>query len=170
MGVPGFFAWLLKQNKHNNIIINQTKQIDCLYLDANCLFHPKCFDILKLYPGETNVDTLEKLMIKRIIAYIDYLIRFTNPTTLIYIAVDGVAPLAKINQQRKRRYKSIIDNKMRSDLQAKHNIKGNNSWSNIVITPGTEFMKKLDAELEKLSKLNNKSNNLDNKSSNLDNK
>lgn len=155
MGVPGFFAWLLKQNRHNNIILNQIKQIDCLYLDANCLFHPKCFDILKLYPNETNVDKLEKLMIKRIISYIKYLINFTNPTTLIYIAVDGVAPLAKINQQRKRRYKSIVDNQIRFDLQKKHNMNVNNSWSNIVITPGTDFMKKLDIELEKLTNNSN---------------
>lgn len=147
MGVPGFFAWLLKQNKHNNIILYKTSQIDCLYLDANCLFHPKCFDILKLYPDITDNDKLEKLMIKRIIEYIEYLIGFTNPTTLIYIAVDGVAPLAKINQQRKRRYKSVIDNKIKSELQEKYNIKSNNSWSNIVITPGTEFMKKLDKKL-----------------------
>lgn len=156
MGVPGFFAWLLKQNRHNNIIKNQIKQIDCLYLDSNCLFHPKCFDILKLYPNETNIDKLEKIMIKRIINYINYIIGFTNPTQCIYIAVDGVAPFAKINQQRKRRYKSVLDNKMKIELQNKYKITANNSWSNIVITPGTDFMKKLDAELEKLKKSNPK--------------
>ena len=51
MGVPGFFAWLLKY-KSNSIILDKLDfNIDCLYIDANCLFHPKCFEILKLYPN-----------------------------------------------------------------------------------------------------------------------
>jgi 5'-3' exonuclease len=110
MGVPGFFAWLLKNNTHNNIILHSLHNINALYFDANCLFHPKCFDILKLHSQETDIVRLEDLMIKRIIKYIDYIINFVKPSDLIYIAVDGVAPVAKINQQRKRRYKSVIDN------------------------------------------------------------
>jgi len=144
MGVPGFFAWLLKNNIHNNIVLNKLNNIDNLYFDANCLFHPKCFDILKLYQDEKNIEKLEKLMMERIIKYIDYIIKYVNPTELIYIAVDGVAPVAKINQQRKRRYKSVIDNKFNKELNEKYNILKNDVWSNIVITPGTDFMIKLD--------------------------
>ena len=149
MGVPGFFAWLLKNNTHNNIILHNLDNINCLYFDANCLFHPKCFDILKLHSQITDINKLENLMIERIIKYIQYIINFTNPTDLIYIAVDGVAPIAKINQQRKRRYKSIIDNKFMQELNKKYNKNKNDSWSNIVITPGTDFMIKLDIALTK---------------------
>jgi 5'-3' exonuclease len=149
MGVPGFFAWLLKNNVHNNIIINNLNNIDCLYFDANCLFHPKCFDILKLHSNITDVDKLEKLMIERIIKYITFIIDFVKPSELIYIAVDGVAPVAKINQQRKRRYKSVLDNEYMKKLNKKYNKNKNDSWSNIVITPGTNFMIKLDRELIK---------------------
>ena len=149
MGVPGFFAWLLKHNVHNNIILNKLENINCLYFDANCLFHPKCFDILKLHTNITDVNKLENLMIERIIKYIEYIIKFTNPSNLIYIAVDGVAPVAKINQQRKRRYKSIIDANFIKELNKKYNKEKNDIWSNIVITPGTDFMIKLDNALNK---------------------
>jgi 5'-3' exonuclease len=147
MGVPGFFAWLLKNNTHNNIILNSLQNVNSLYFDANCLFHPKCFDILKLHSQITDITKLEDLMIKRIIKYIDFIIKYTNPTDLIYIAVDGVAPVAKINQQRKRRYKSVIDNQFLIELDKKYSKNKNNIWSNIVITPGTDFMIKLDNSL-----------------------
>jgi 5'-3' exonuclease len=158
MGVPGFFVWLL-EHSNNDILINDIENlhnIDNLYFDANCLFHPKCFDILKLHENITDNEVLESLMIERIIKYIDWIIKYVNPLNLIYIGVDGVAPLAKINQQRKRRYKSVIDNEYYTYLNNKYNIKKNTSWSNIVITPGTLFMKKLDLELQKYSKLNKK--------------
>lgn len=147
MGVPGFFAWLLKY-KSNSIILDKLDiNIDCLYIDANCLFHPKCFEILKLYPNEKNTNKLESLMIKNILDYIDFIIKITKPSTLIYIAVDGVAPIAKIDQQRKRRYKSYYDNRFRNNLMDKYKIPHNDSWSNVVITPGTQFMDKLHMKL-----------------------
>ena len=135
MGVPGFFVWLMKNNVHNNIILNKLNNINNLYFDANCLFHPKCFDILKLYSQITDVNKLEELMIDRIIKYINYIITFVNPSDNIYIAVDGVAPIAKINQQRKRRYKSVIDKEYNEMLNEKYKKGKNTSWSNIVITP-----------------------------------
>ncbi len=156
MGVPGFFVWLMKNNIHNNIIQKTLQNIDNLYFDANCLFHPKCFEILKLYSDITDTDKLEKLMIDRIIKYISYIINFVNPNKLIYIAVDGVAPIAKINQQRKRRYKSVIDKEYNDYLNKKYNVQKNTSWSNIVITPGTDFMIRLDHELQKFAANNKK--------------
>ena len=151
MGVPGFFAWLLKEN--GDIIVNNLQHINTLYIDANC---PQCFIVLKYMINEHDVNKLEKIMIKRIINYITFLINYVNPSDLIYIAVDGVAPVAKINQQRKRRYKSVNDNQIKYDLMKKYNIPYNDSWSNIVITPGTIFMEKLHVELLKYSSSNNK--------------
>ncbi len=154
MGVPGFFVWLMKHNVNDNIILKKLENIHNLYFDANCLFHPKCFDILKLYSNITDTTKLEELMIKRILKYIQYIIDFVNPSELIYIAVDGVAPVAKINQQRKRRYKSVIDNEYTEKMNKKYNIQKNTSWSNIVITPGTEFMKKLHLAIETYFNIN----------------
>lgn len=157
MGVPGFFAWLLRHNVKKNIVLKELpNKASGLYIDANCLFHPQCFKVLHFYPNEINVKKLETMMIKRIINYINYLIDYVNPADVIYIAVDGVAPVAKINQQRKRRYKSIIDNEIKYNIYDKYKKQCNRNWSNIVITPGTEFMIKLDVQLSKFSKTNNK--------------
>ena len=95
-------------------------------------------------------------MIKRIIKYIQYIIDFVKPSNKIFIAVDGVAPIAKINQQRKRRYKSVIDKEYQDNLNKKYKIHKNNVWSNIVITPGTKFMIKLDNALQNYCKSNTK--------------
>ena len=145
MGVPAFFRKLIKKYK----IVRNTpnKPIHALYIDANCLFHPQCFKILELHKDDINQASLFKKMASRIIAYIDYLIKVCNPSDLVYISVDGVAPLAKINQQRMRRFGYA--NNYRHDVYRKHNIKFNDSWSNIVITPGTQFMYDLHLYLQK---------------------
>ena len=146
MGVPGFFSWLLKQHKTNNIILNSldsSVRVDILYIDANCLFHPQCFKILKYFPDWTNEDNLHKKMITRILNYIDYLVGYVDPKKELVISVDGVAPMAKMNQQRLRRYRTIDDIIVRENLKRKYDKPVSNRWSNTVITPGTEFMELL---------------------------
>lgn len=150
MGVPGFFSWLLKCYKNKTLILNNINVCpDILYIDANCLFHPQCYKILENDINEHHIDILENKMVIRIIKYIDYLIDYVNPTNMVYVAVDGVAPLAKINQQRKRRYRTIDDFNIKDKIKEKYKIKYNNSWNNTVITPGTNFMEFLHIELYK---------------------
>jgi 5'-3' exonuclease len=143
MGVPGFFSWLLRNYKKNTIITDKiTKDIDTLYIDANCLFHPQCFQTLDTLEEWSSVSRLETKMINRILKYINYLIEYTK-TKHVYIAVDGVAPMAKMSQQRKRRYKSNDELNDRDKIKEKNNKPIKKRWSNSVITPGTEFMEKL---------------------------
>jgi 5'-3' exonuclease len=149
MGVPGFFAWLLRNYRDSNIILTKLEdkqKVDILYFDANCLFHPQCHKVLDFYKEERNINVLESNMIKRILNYLDYIIELVNPKE-VFISVDGVAPMAKIIQQRKRRYRAIDDNKMKDKIKKKYKIKFNNRWNNTVITPGTEFMETLHQEL-----------------------
>lgn len=148
MGVPGFFAWLLKNYRNNNIITaNITKDIDWLYLDSNCLFHPQCYKILNFYTELKNLEKLENKMIKRILNYIDYLIGIANPKKGVFISVDGVAPMAKMSQQRKRRQKAIQDNAIRDDIKKKYGKSSSTIWNNTTITPGTAFMEKLHLKI-----------------------
>ena len=149
MGVPGFFAWLLKNYKKSGIIIPKILQdVDNLYIDANCLFHPQCNKVLSYYGNKLSVDKLENKMIKRILNYLDYLITYVNPKKKVFVAVDGVAPMAKMNQQRKRRYKSVYDNKIKDDVKNKYGKEIITIWNNSSnITPGTKFMEKLHLQL-----------------------
>ena len=158
MGVPGFFLWLIKNYKNKNIIIQKEKledniilkkinNIDYLLLDTNCLIHPQCAKIIKEYYDINDDNLLEEKMIESIQKYIRYLIEYINPIKGVYIAIDGVAPLAKIKQQRLRRFKSIADKNLWDNIKKKHNKEVVNTWNTNAITPGTLFMEKLHNKL-----------------------
>jgi 5'-3' exoribonuclease 2 len=88
--------------------------------------------------------------------YINTLVDIVNPRKLIYMAIDGVAPRAKMNQQRGRRFRSaqeIYSTKDKKKKLAKvwendgfivpEEVVEATAWDHNVITPGTVFMKKL---------------------------
>jgi 5'-3' exonuclease len=79
------------------------------------------------------------LIIKKIDLYID----FIKPSSTLYIAFDGVAPFAKMEQQRTRRYKSLFltNNTFQDNKNKKF------SWNTSAITPGTSFMNKLSKQV-----------------------
>lgn len=160
MGVPGFFVWV-SRNSRNTIVRNciaKTDQKIVLYIDCNCCIHPECFNTLNYYNKLGKKLCAEKLtqyMFDRIKLYIDYLITISNANE-VFIAIDGVAPMAKINQQRKRRFKSAWEKEIRNEIGKKHNKEEPcNIWDNTCITPGTEFMEKLHLELERYIKTKN---------------
>jgi 5'-3' exonuclease len=142
MGVPGFVTWLRGYCKDAMILTSLPKGARVLYIDGNCLIHPKCFEVLEFCKDIVDIGTLETIMFKRICKFIDFLIDYVSPEEC-YFAVDGVAPVAKINQQRKRRFRAIDDAIMRDDLKIKHKLNASTKWSNTVITPGTDFMERL---------------------------
>jgi len=159
MGVPGFFSWLWKKYKKDNFVfsknsinnkpdinkelIKKINSIDYLLIDANCLIHPMCFKILAENPEFTNQHSLENKMIEQVLQYIDTLINYVDPKKGIYLAIDGVAPVAKIKQQRYRRFKSVHDKVFFDSIKEKHNKPISKFWNNSAITPGTDFMERL---------------------------
>ena len=146
MGVPGFFKWLLVKYRNRDFIKNKYEinhELDSLLIDTNCLLHPQCFKILNDNPHSNDHDKLEDKMIKQCIKYLDEVINFINPTKEVYIAIDGVAPVAKMKQQRQRRYKSVNDKILFDNIKKKHDKEITTYWNNSAITPGTKFMKKL---------------------------
>lgn len=150
MGLPFFFKQLLEYYGENKLILMKLNcPADLLYIDANCLFHPQCFKILELCKDTTDIHKLENYMFQRIINYIEFLISYVKPNKEVYICVDGVAPVAKISQQRKRRFRSIDDIYVKDNIKDKFNVKHNDLWNNSSITPGTKFMEDLHQYLIK---------------------
>lgn len=154
MGIPGFVAYLYKNHKNKNFIFKQLLKknldgkidsIQHLLIDANCLIHPQARLVCQNNPNlvESNLDLLEKKIVKQVINYIETLINETKPTGSIYIAVDGVAPMAKIKHQRLRRFKSVYDRKVNESIAKNHNKVLPKEWNTSAITPGTIFMDKL---------------------------
>ena len=152
MGVPGFFIWLIKNSDKNNkfIINNLDKICDYLLIDTNCLIHPVCNKIRleNLDLINTDNDLLEDKMIDAIILYINKLIDYVKPNLGIYIAIDGVPPVAKMKQQRHRRYKTIADNILFDNIRKKYNREIIPYWNTSAISPGTIFMDKLHKKIE----------------------
>ncbi|VDP29295.1 unnamed protein product [Soboliphyme baturini] len=170
MGVPAFFRWLSR--KYPSIVANcveeknkgvdkETVPIDCtqpnpngiefdnLYLDMNGIIHPCC------HPEDKPAPTNEDEMMIAIFEYIDRLFSIIRPRRLLYMAIDGVAPKAKMNQQRSRRFRAAKESqdkteaiaKIRAQLEARGiplppEKKGEHFDSNC-ITPGTPFMSRL---------------------------
>lgn len=78
------------------------------------------------------------------------MVRNVAPSKTVYIAVDGVAPFAKMKQQRMRRFKSALTAEQEARLKAEaQNIAyvPVPRWDTNAITPGTPYMASLTTAL-----------------------
>ena len=102
MGVPSLFAYIVKN--YPNIIKRYNKSclnVDNLYLDCNSII----YDTYAKMKSDVLTDSISISIIKNVIAKIEYYIQTIEPNQHVIIAFDGVAPVAKLEQQRGRRYK-----------------------------------------------------------------
>jgi len=148
MGIPSYFSYIVKN--YSNIIkkisyfYDVNNSIQHLYLDSNSIVYDAVSNIK--YEDITD-DEYEDRIIEFIIDKILYYMNKINPLKTMYITFDGVAPFAKMNQQRTRRYKNLFINKL-NNIEKK--------WNTANITPGTLFMKKLTSRINKqVDKWNN---------------
>jgi len=178
MGVPALFRWLSK--KYPKIISpvieelpeeidngdgTKTKmpidgrtpnpngeEMDNLYLDMNGIVHP-CS-----HPEDRPPPASEEEMMIAVFEYTDRVVNMVRPRKLLMIAVDGVAPRAKMNQQRSRRFRSAQEaaekdaaaDEYHAMMKAKgafeegengaEGEKPKKTWDSNSITPGTPFM------------------------------
>lgn len=161
MGIPWYFYNIYtKYNTENDLTISEEDisklDISDLFLDYNSMIHPCSQKAIELYELEINdnkrsfnLEDLEEEIIKSCLNYTRYIISMIKPTKL-YIMIDGVAPRAKINQQRERRYKSHFFKGLpliKESNESKDKIKV--VWNSNKITPGTLFMEKLSNSLNK---------------------
>ena len=69
------------------------------------------YSILLVSHYKTEPFPKDTIVFRAIIDEIVKLVKYVNPTKTVFIAIDGVAPTAKIYQQRQRRFKSMIYNR-----------------------------------------------------------
>ena len=155
MGIPSYFAHVLK--KYPRVIkrISELPCINNLYLDCNGMI----YDVVRQMQFSPEKQTeYETELLQRICDSIDACIAIMRPTSSVFIAFDGVAPVAKLNQQRERRYKSWylgeMESQRRRDITAHMKKRANieppkPAWNTSAITPGTKFMNLLHNKLAK---------------------
>ncbi|RHZ49557.1 hypothetical protein Glove_519g79 [Diversispora epigaea] len=148
MGIPKFFRWMSERYPLCSQLIteNRIPEFDNLYLDMNGIIH-NCS-----HPNDIDAHyriSEEKIFID-IFNYIDHLFTKIKPKKIFFMAVDGVAPRAKMNQQRGRRFRTAKDaaEAVRRAQQKGEELPKEAPFDSNCITPGTEFMTKLSLQLK----------------------
>ncbi|XP_026681598.1 5'-3' exoribonuclease 1 isoform X1 [Diaphorina citri] len=153
MGVPKFFRYISERYPCLSEVVReyQIPEFDNLYLDMNGIIH-NCS-----HPNDNDPHfrITEKQIFQDIFHYIEILFRMIQPKKLFFMAIDGVAPRAKMNQQRGRRFRSAKEAEV---LEQKAKEKGERlptekRFDSNCITPGTPFMCRLHQQLRYFVKL-----------------
>ena len=155
MGIKYFFSWLKSEFPQHMTSFKKTEvpkdiRIDTFMIDLNGVFHTSAAKIYKygLYeepksllrkPSQKQSVSNQQVLQQQIQCFEDIcktiteLVEVVKPQKNIVLCIDGVAPLSKQNQQRQRRYRSIVEDKDKP----KSTIPQFDPRS---ITPGTKWM------------------------------
>ncbi|KAK0635196.1 XRN 5'-3' exonuclease N-terminus-domain-containing protein [Bombardia bombarda] len=148
MGVPKFFRWLSERYPAISQLIaeNRIPEFDCLYLDMNGIIH----NCTHKDSDDVQFRLSEEEMFIAIFNYIEHLFGKIKPKKLFFMAIDGVAPRAKMNQQRARRFRTALDNEkaVEKAIAEGKSLPKEEPFDSNCITPGTEFMAKLSQQLK----------------------
>jgi 5'-3' exoribonuclease 2 len=92
-------------------------------------------------------------MMREVFIYTDRVVSMVRPRKLLMMAIDGVAPRAKMNQQRSRRFRSAQEAQQKEEDRQKaiaeweamgkevsDEFRNEVGWDSNAITPGTPFM------------------------------
>jgi 5'-3' exoribonuclease 1 len=132
MGIPSYFSYIIKNHMRILTKFSQsTLSFHNLYLDCNSIIYDSIREIQLKPVLSENYRNISVAVCAKIQQYID----IVRPSNTVYIAFDGVAPFAKMNQQKTRRF--------RSAYLEYHGIVKKSLFNSCLITPGTEFMEYL---------------------------
>ena len=142
MGIPSYYKKLITQLPTLVSPRHPDGAITWLFMDFNCLIY-HCLPRAPAYPCEE----WESQFLDCIVSYARKVIRDVSPTIGVVIAIDGVVPMAKMRQQRLRRFKSVWMGQHPELSEAEST---GPKWDTNAITPGTVFMGKLRIALEQM--------------------
>lgn len=138
MGIPRYFHVITQT--YPGIVKPTIPLNPCtdFFFDYNGAIHNVANDSLKEITIEKDIDTeFDTHLMNNLWTYTTQCIDLIKPTNSVHLCIDGVAPVAKLNQQRKRRFLSTF--------QKKH--QKVSLWDRNAISPGTPFMIRLHAFL-----------------------
>jgi len=153
MGVPKFYRWISERYPQINQLISDgtlLPEVDSLYLDMNGIIHGAS------HPNDADPSahiTIRDMMLG-IFRYIERQVsEIVKPKKVLFMAIDGVAPRAKMNQQRSRRFRAAQERmemieKMNQRRGMEGSLDADTMFDSNCITPGTEFMDVVSTHLQ----------------------
>lgn len=159
MGIPSYYKRLADSIKGLVLPHRSGSDFRCgtLLFDFNCMIYQVIRDPTRRpFPGYTSLSEAVAWEQECCQAIVDYTVNIwkeLGKPKQVFIGIDGVVPMAKIRQQRLRRFKSVwtaeqeLSRGIRNPTEAR--------WDTNAITPGTEFMERLGVRLAQLCKTHN---------------
>jgi 5'-3' exoribonuclease 1 len=169
MGIKHFYSWFRKHETLNKSISTSVpSEVDHLLIDMNGVIHEAAQRVFKYgkYAPQKSGIIIPKRLLKRarkaggstppgpptakpsvkdlyacVKSEVNKLADITQPQKTVFLAIDGVAPMSKQNQQRQRRFRAAKERAEREDKD--------NAFDSTCITAGTEFMWELAQDLLK---------------------
>jgi 5'-3' exoribonuclease 1 len=122
------------------------ESLTCAQLDMNGIIH----NCTHKDSDDATYRISEEQMFIAIFNYIEHLFGKIKPRKLFFMAIDGVAPRAKMNQQRARRFRTALDVEVAREkaIREGKEMPKEEAFDSNSITPGTEFMAKLTKQLK----------------------
>jgi len=155
MGVPYYFKYLTTNIK--DCVVSQINNLPViLYLDFNSIIYEAKNNISVRSKDQDSAKFNKKILIEyaicnEVIYLLEKVVNSVDVTRLkiVYIAIDGAAPMAKILQQRQRRFKmSFWTDSIQKIADEECFDKKGITWDTNAITPGTKFMDRLCSHLD----------------------
>jgi len=159
MGIKHFYSWFRKhETLKKSISISVPSEVDHLLIDMNGVIHEAAQRVFKYgkYAPKNEIiiprrkknrgfapNHKPKPSIKDLYACVKYevnkLVDIARPKKTVFLAIDGVAPMSKQNQQRQRRFRAAKEREGKEE----------GSFDSTCITAGTDFMRELAQDLFK---------------------
>jgi len=143
MGIPFYFRVITRECRG---ILSATPPAKCknYYVDFNGMIHQAAQRVIRRVAdnnqnqNQFRVEAIEQDICDETWDYLQECVAIIKPKK-IHICIDGVAPIAKMAQQRKRRFLSLKRHQLEKTTPV---------WDTNNITPGTAFMTKLQDRIK----------------------